>query len=51
MLRGITVGLGFFGGIHLEGWSRVRGAEIVAVVDRESARSRRAIKLEEWRGR
>ncbi len=39
MLRGITVGLGFFGNIHLEGWSRVRGAEIVAVVDRDEEKA------------
>jgi predicted dehydrogenase len=32
MLRGITVGCGFFGNIHLEGWLRVE-MDIVAVVD------------------
>ncbi|MCD6508451.1 Gfo/Idh/MocA family oxidoreductase [Candidatus Poribacteria bacterium] len=39
MLRGITVGLGFFGGIHLEGWSRVGKAEIIAVVDRNEEKA------------
>ncbi|RKX99818.1 gfo/Idh/MocA family oxidoreductase [Candidatus Poribacteria bacterium] len=34
MLRGITVGAGFFGRIHLEGWSRVENARITAVVDK-----------------
>ena len=31
MLKGITVGCGFFGNIHLEGWSRIVNARIVAV--------------------
>ena len=35
MLKGITVGCGFFGNIHLEGWSRVENAKIVAAVDRD----------------
>ncbi len=35
MLRGITVGCGFFGAIQLESWRRVENASIVAVVDRE----------------
>ena len=39
MLKGITVGCGFFGNIHLEGWRRVDGAEIVAVVDREEEKA------------
>lgn len=33
-MRGITVGAGFFGRIHLEGWSRVENARITAVVDK-----------------
>jgi predicted dehydrogenase len=35
MLRGLIVGCGFFGNIHLEGWRRVEEASIVAVVDRD----------------
>jgi len=41
MLRGITVGLGFFGNIHLEGWGRVKGAEIIAAVDKDKERAER----------
>ena len=29
MLRGVTVGCGFFVNVHLEAWSRVDGAGIV----------------------
>lgn len=39
MLRGITVGCGFFGNIHLAAWSRVENAGIVAVVDRDRDRA------------
>jgi predicted dehydrogenase len=42
MLKGITVGCGFFGKIHLEGWSRIEDAQIVAVVDKEKKRAREA---------
>lgn len=42
MLRGITVGCGFFGNIHLEGWRRVEEAEIVAVVDLDEKSSESA---------
>ncbi len=35
MLRGITVGCGIFGKIHLEGWRRIEDARIVAVVDKD----------------
>jgi predicted dehydrogenase len=40
MLRGITVGCGFFGNIHLEGWNRVQNAHIVAVVDQDQTRAK-----------
>ena len=40
MLKGITVGCGFFGRLHLEGWRRVDEAEIVAVVDLDEGRAR-----------
>ena len=39
MLRGVTVGCGFFGNIHLEAWSGVEGAGIVAAVDRDEAKA------------
>jgi predicted dehydrogenase len=39
VLRGITVGCGFFGNIHLEGWSRVEDARIVAVVDQDEKKA------------
>lgn len=42
MLRGITVGCGFFGNIHLEGWRRVEKADIVAVVDQDEERAKGA---------
>jgi len=42
MLRGITVGCGYFGGIHLEGWSRVENACIVAVVDVDAQKAKQA---------
>jgi predicted dehydrogenase len=35
MLKGITVGCGFFGNIQLASWRRVENASIVAVVDRD----------------
>ena len=43
MLKGITVGCGFFGNIHLEGWSRIENACIVAVVDRDEERAKDAM--------
>lgn len=39
MLKGITVGCGFFGNIHLEGWRRVDGADIVAAVDHDQQKA------------
>lgn len=42
MLKGITVGCGFFGTIHLEGWNRIENARIVAVVDKDEERAKRA---------
>jgi predicted dehydrogenase len=39
MLKGITVGCGFFGHIQLEGWNRVQNAQIVAVVDTNEAKA------------
>ena len=39
MLKGITVGCGFFGNVHLESWSRVDGAEIVAIVDQDKRKA------------
>ena len=39
MLKGITVGCGFFGNIHLEGWRRVQNAGIVAAVDRDEEKA------------
>ncbi|MGD9315735.1 MAG: Gfo/Idh/MocA family oxidoreductase [Anaerolineae bacterium] len=40
MLKGITVGCGYFGNVHLEGWSRVEGARILAVVDRDGEKAK-----------
>lgn len=40
MLKGITVGCGFFGNLHLEGWTRVKNANIVAAVDRDEEKAR-----------
>jgi predicted dehydrogenase len=40
MLKGITIGCGFFGNIHLEGWRRVENAEIVAVVDQDEEKAK-----------
>jgi predicted dehydrogenase len=40
MLKGITVGCGFFGTIHLEGWECVENASIAAVVDRDEEKAR-----------
>jgi predicted dehydrogenase len=42
MLKGITVGCGFFGNIHLEGWSRIENVCIVAVVDKDERRAEEA---------
>ncbi len=42
MLKGITVGCGFFGNIHLESWSRTERARIVAVVDQDRTRAEEA---------
>jgi predicted dehydrogenase len=44
MLKGITVGCGFFGNIHLEGWSRIENVRIVAVVDKSEKRAKQAAK-------
>ncbi len=40
MLKGITVGCGFFGNIHLEGWDRVENAKIVATVDQDEEKAK-----------
>jgi predicted dehydrogenase len=42
MLRGMTIGCGFFGNIHLEGWSRIENAQIVAVVDTDRTKAEEA---------
>lgn len=39
-LRGVTIGAGYFSGIQMEAWPRVRGAEIVAVCDVDEAKAR-----------
>ena len=39
-LRGVTIGAGYFGGIQMEAWARVKGAEIVAVCDIDHAKAR-----------
>jgi predicted dehydrogenase len=39
MLKGITVGCGFFGNVHLEGWKCVENANIVAAVDQDGERA------------
>ena len=36
------MGCGYFGGIHLEGWSRVENARIVAVVDADAKKAKQA---------
>ena len=36
------MGCGYFGGIHLEGWSRVENARIVAVVDADEKKAKQA---------
>jgi predicted dehydrogenase len=41
-LRGITVGCGFFGNVHLDGWSRIENARIVAVVDQDETKAKEA---------
>jgi len=43
MVTGVTVGCGYFGGIHLESWGRIANARIVAVVDRDRARAEEAV--------
>ena len=40
MLRGATIGCGFFGRIQLEAWARVDGARVEAVCDLDEARAR-----------
>lgn len=40
MLKGITVGCGYFGQIQLEGWERVAGGRIQAVVDKDEAKAK-----------
>jgi predicted dehydrogenase len=42
VLKGITVGCGFFGNLHLESWSRIEKAQIVAVVDQDRTRAEEA---------
>jgi predicted dehydrogenase len=42
MLKGITIGCGFFGNTHLEGWSRIEKVRIVAVVDKDESRAKQA---------
>jgi predicted dehydrogenase len=42
MLKGITIGCGFFGNIHLEGWQRIENAQIVAVVDKDQRKAKQA---------
>ncbi len=42
MLRGIIVGCGTFGNIHLEGWRRIEDARIVAVVDKDEGAAQTA---------
>jgi predicted dehydrogenase len=42
MLKGITIGCGFFGRIHLESWSRIQNARIVAVMDQDEEKARQA---------
>jgi predicted dehydrogenase len=40
MLKGATVGCGFFSRIQMESWKRVKGAKIVAVCDLDEAKAR-----------
>jgi predicted dehydrogenase len=42
MLKGITVGCGYFGKLHLEGWHRIKNADIVAVVDKDEERAKKS---------
>lgn len=42
MLKGMTIGCGFFGNIHLEGWSRIENARVVAVVDTDQRKAEEA---------
>ena len=39
-LRGVTMGAGYFSGIQIEAWPRVKEAEIVAVCDIDEAKAR-----------
>ena len=39
MLRGVSVGAGYFGQFHYDAWPRVSGAELTAVCDRDWARA------------
>lgn len=41
MLKGITIGCGFFGSIHMESWYRVENARIVAVVDKNEKQAKK----------
>ncbi|MBM3459495.1 MAG: Gfo/Idh/MocA family oxidoreductase [Armatimonadetes bacterium] len=45
-LRGTLIGCGFFARHHLNGWQAVRGADLVAVCDREEQKARAA--AAEW---
>lgn len=38
-LRGVAVGAGYFSQFHYEGWSRIAGAHLVALCDRDGARA------------
>lgn len=42
MLKGITVGCGFFGNVQLESWRRIENALIVAVVDKDENKAEEA---------
>jgi predicted dehydrogenase len=39
MLRGVTIGCGFFGRIQMDSWRRVTGAQMVAACDLDQARA------------
>jgi predicted dehydrogenase len=39
VLRGVSVGAGYFGRFHYDAWPRVSGAELVALCDRDPARA------------
>lgn len=39
VLRGVSVGAGYFGQFHYDAWPRVSGAELIALCDRDPARA------------